>query len=240
MRLAHALIVLNSRRHGRVDVLVAPHRIRVHHDEINRTRQFRIRLLPVEIVVGDRDRAANRLPDLRNVLERFFLGQFVIGPGDQNLVAHGDRQHDVLVLVSQADSRRRLLRALGFAARPAVQPNAEQHLEPDLLAPDHFQYVLRVLISAVETDESPVLLQDLEVFENLRLSREAVQLRVLARAIARVIDAVALPFLHRQIGRQRRRRHGEQANQCSLHASTSPRRAFSSASIFTISGSSSG
>jgi hypothetical protein len=168
----------------------------------------------------------------------------VVGPGHQDLVADADSQDDVLVGVGQADASRSLFRVLTFTAGPAVEPDAEQHLEPDLLTPDDFQNVLGVPVPSVEPDQLPIPLQDLEIFENLRLSRESIQLRVLARAVAGVADAVAVPFLHGQIGCQRRRQPSEDANEqpkkpCP-HASISPRRAFRSCSIFTIRPSSSG
>ena len=226
----------------------------MHGDEVHVIREFSLRLLPVKKIVGDGDRALYRILDLVNVLDNLLFGQFVIGPGNQSLIANAYRDNNPVKSVCQADSGVDLLRVFGLIAGSAVKPNAKHYLDPQLVVLDHFQHVLGVLIRAIKANQLPILIQNCEIFENLRLRWILVQLRALAHAIAGVGNGIAAPLLHGEInlgrncaghcraGRQRRRERTEHGRfqKGKLHDSITPRRPFRSASIFTISASFSG
>ena len=171
----------------------------VHEDEVHMIGQLGLRLPPVKEIVGHRHRAAHRFPDLLDVIDCLVLGQLVIGPCNQNLVADIHRDDNLPVLVGQANRGRNLLRVLPLKARFTVQPKPQHHLDFQLVLLNHLQHIPGVLVAAIEKNQLPVLLQNREVFQNLRLSWKYFQLRALARAIAGVINGVAVPLLHGQI-----------------------------------------
>jgi len=105
-----------------VHVLVLPHRVGVQRDEVEFLDQWP-QLFCTDVVFAERHRLRDRVPDAADVPDHPLDRHEVVRPVDGRLVAHGNREDDVVVVPRERDQAFDLgvvLRDVGFQLRFAV------------------------------------------------------------------------------------------------------------------------